>query len=169
MTVSVTYQAYIFLMSALCGGIIGIVFDIFRAARKIKKPSQLRVHIEDIAFWIIAFLIVAAFLFFYASGEVNFFEFFGILLGLTIYFLLFSKFVIKMMIFAYEFLKKMVVFVVKIALIPIALVYKVLKKPISCLSKKAAKAKSKGRAKFKNALGRVKTNFKNIKKRLKKL
>ena len=50
-----------FLKFVLIGGIIGIIFDFFRAYRKNKKVSTFVVTLQDIIYFLIIFIVVTKF------------------------------------------------------------------------------------------------------------
>ena len=91
----VTNQAYLFCIFIINGIIIGILFDFFRILRKTFKTSDLITYIEDSLFWILTGIIILYSIFVFNSGEIRFFIFFGIILGVFLYMLLFSSYIIK--------------------------------------------------------------------------
>ena len=88
-------EAVFFLLSVLEGMGLVFVYDIFRIVRRILKHGNIWIGIEDIFYWI--FCTIAVFLLLYQTndGMMRAFTFFGILLGMAIYYFLFSRFVIK--------------------------------------------------------------------------
>ena len=84
----VTNQAYLFCIFIINGIIIGILFDFFRILRKTFKTSDLITYIEDSLFWILTGIIILYSIFVFNNGEIRFFIFFGIILGVFLYMLL---------------------------------------------------------------------------------
>lgn len=111
-------QAYIFLIFILNGILIGIVFDIFRILRKSFKTSDVITYIEDVIFWVMTGLITLYFLFTFNNGEIRFYIFVGIILGIIIYMLSISKYFIKVNVTIITFLKNVIGKVVSILYIP---------------------------------------------------
>lgn len=88
-------QAYLFIVFSLTGVGLGILFDFFRATRKIFKTPDLVTYIEDILYWILAGIIVLYNIWFFNDGEIRNFMILGILMGAIIYTLALSQIVIK--------------------------------------------------------------------------
>lgn len=127
-------QASLFLVFVLNGIIIGLVFDIFRILRKSFKTSDIITTIEDILFWIITGIIILYSIFVFNNGEIRFFMFIGIFLGVMLYILLLSNYIIKVSVKIIFLAKKIVAFIFKIIIFPVRSTYKIikniLKKPI---------------------------------------
>lgn len=86
-------QLYNFFVFIILGLIISFIFDIFRILRKKFKTNNFITYIEDILFWLISgFLIITA-IFKFNDGELRAYLFIGILLGMVIYIMLFTKLV----------------------------------------------------------------------------
>ena len=84
-------QAYLFLVFSLTGVIIGILFDFFRILRRTIKTSNFITYIEDILFWILTGFLILYNIWYFNNGEIRIYMFLGIILGLTLYMLIFSK------------------------------------------------------------------------------
>ena len=130
----VTNQANLFLIFIINGLIIGLVFDVFRILRKSFKTSDIITVAEDILFWIITGVIVLYSIFVFNNGQIRFFMFIGIFLGVMLYMLILSKYIIKVSVTIITILKKIVLFIIKILIYPFKTIYKItkklLKKPI---------------------------------------
>ena len=100
-------QAYIFLIFTLDGFIIGLLFDIFRILRKSIKTPNFVTYIEDFIFWILTGLLVLYSMFITNNGEIRFFMFLGICIGIVLYILIISQKFIQINIFIINFLKKL--------------------------------------------------------------
>ena len=103
----VTNQAYLFCIFIINGIIIGILFDFFRILRKTFKTSDLITYIEDSMFWILTGIIILYSIFVFNNGEIRFFIFLGIILGVFLYMLLFSSYIIKINVKIINFIKKL--------------------------------------------------------------
>ena len=90
----VTNQAYIFLIFVLNGIIIGIVFDFFRILRISFKTKDFVTYIEDFVFWCITGMILLYSIFIFNNGEIRFFMFLGVIIGIMLYMLMVSKYII---------------------------------------------------------------------------
>ena len=103
---------------ALCGFLIGIFFDIFRILRKSFKTSNLITYIEDTIFGVITGLFLIFMLFDFNNGEIRLYIFVALSIGLILYFLLISKFFIKINVTIITFLKKVFITIAKIIFKP---------------------------------------------------
>lgn len=90
-------QVYVFLWSILTGGVLALIFDFFRAMRKCGKDNLLIVCLQDVLYLIIAAFIIIMSSFITNDGELRGYMFFGYLLGVIFYLLLFSRIVIKIL------------------------------------------------------------------------
>ena len=151
-------QAYLFLIFILNGIIIGLLFDIFRILRRSFKTPNFITYIEDIVFWVISTLIVVYSLFIFNNGEIRGYIFIGLVFGIAIYILFFSKLIMKVSVKFILFLKKVFRVVFKIIEYPV----KILAIPIKFLLKKLLslkidlknlKIKSKNSKKIQNKEG----------------
>lgn len=91
----ISNQAYLFLIFTLDGFIIGLVYDFFRILRKSFKTSNLVTYIEDIVFWILTGFLILYSIFTFNNGEIRFFMFLGITIGIVLYMLMLSNYLIK--------------------------------------------------------------------------
>lgn len=108
-----------FLYFILIGGIIGILFDIFRIFRKCFKTSDFITYVHDILFLLISAIILLISIFIINNGEIRAYMFFGIILGIIIYLFTLSKYFIL-------FSTKVILFLKKIIINPIINIFKVL-------------------------------------------
>lgn len=123
-------QAYIFIIFIINGIIIGFLFDCFRIIRKSFKTSDMITYIEDILFWIIAGITTLYFIFIYNNGEIRFYIFLGILIGILFYMLTISKFIIKISVSIISFLKDIVTKAVNILVYPIKILFRIFRKTL---------------------------------------
>ena len=120
-------QAYIFFIFILNGFLIGLLFDIFRILRKSFKTSDVVTAIQDILFWILTGSIILYSTFKFNNGELRGYIFIGILIGVIIYLLLFSKLFITVNILIINILKKIIYYIL---ILPIKTIIKFLRKII---------------------------------------
>ena len=124
----ITNQSYLFLIFTLDGFIIGILFDFFRILRKSFRTSNLVTYIEDILFWILTGILVLYSIFTFNNGEIRFFMFLGIIIGITMYMLLLSNYIVKINVYIIKVIKKIFSMIFSTILIPITAIMKVFKK-----------------------------------------
>ena len=128
-------QLYLFLIFAVDGIIIGFLFDFFRILRKAVKTPDVITYIEDILFWILTGLLILYSIFTYNNGEIRLFMFLAIVLGILLYVIILSKFVIKLNLIIIDFIKKIFSLIFKFIRILLDIFSQILKhilfKPIS--------------------------------------
>lgn len=124
----VTNQAYLFLIFIANGIAIGLLFDFFRIMRKSFKTSDLITYIEDILFWVLTGIIILYSIFVFNNGEIRLFMFLAVCIGVLIYMLLFSSYIIKINVIIINFLKKILLKVFKILSFPFKYIYQLAKK-----------------------------------------
>lgn len=105
----ISFVIYIFIGSAL-----GILFDFFRAIRKSIKHSNIATYIEDIIYVIISFFIVTFALQIISDGELRFYIFIGILIGIIICFLLLSKYLLGFETSILKVIKRILQFIISL-------------------------------------------------------
>lgn len=101
-------QAELFLVFIINGIIIGILFDFFRILRKSFKTSDFTTYIEDILFWILTGFSILFTLFKFNNGEIRLYMFFAIVIGVLLYMLIFSSYIIKINVSIIVFFKKII-------------------------------------------------------------
>ena len=125
-------QAYLFLLFSLNGVIIGLLYDLFRILRKTFKTVDFVTYIEDILFWILTGIIIIFFMYNFSDGSLRLFMVFGLIIGILIYMVTFSKIIIKFSMIVINVLKK----IICILLVPIKFFLKLLLKVINFLKLK---------------------------------
>lgn len=120
-------QAYLFLIFIINGILIGIIFDIFRILRRSFKTSNIMTSIEDVLFWMISALLIMYSIFKFNNGQFRLYIFIGIFLGIAIYMLFFSKYIIKISVKIIAIFKKILSFLFKIFYFPINKIFAVIK------------------------------------------
>ncbi|MBR0490550.1 MAG: spore cortex biosynthesis protein YabQ [Clostridia bacterium] len=124
----VTNQAYLFLIFIVNGLITGFLFDFFRILRKSFKTKDFVTYIEDIVFWILTGFIVLYSIFVFNNGEIRFFIFLGIALGVLLYMTIFSNSIIKVSVFVIQFIKNIIIKIIHIVSMPFSFIIKIIKK-----------------------------------------
>ncbi len=122
----ISREVYVFLAMIICGGALAVVFDMLRAMRMVLNPSAVIVSASDILFWIFAAFVISAAAWNFNSGIFRFYEPLGIILGAVFYFLLFSKWILKLFLFIFENILKFAKFIFKILLTPAHFLYKMI-------------------------------------------
>lgn len=121
-------QAYLFIIFIINGIFIGVLFDIFRILRKSFKTSDFITYIEDAMFWILSGILTLYFIFNYNSGEIRFYIFLGIMLGIIVYILTISKYIIKFSVYIITFIKNIIAKIINIIIYPFKFLLNIIKK-----------------------------------------
>lgn len=103
-------QGQVFIIFLIVGLIIGIIFDFFRAVRKVFKTSDFVTYIEDIIFMAIIGILIVNNLILVNNGEIRFFIILAILFGTTLYFMTISRICLKMFQILVSVIKKILFF-----------------------------------------------------------
>ena len=69
MDTAIVNQAYLFGIYAICGIVIGILFDLFRILRQSFKTPDIITYIEDIIFGILTGIFLIFMIFVFSNGE----------------------------------------------------------------------------------------------------
>ncbi len=110
------HEVYVFLSALGSGLAAGFIYDLFRLKRKVLKTKVFMLTLEDIAFWLITAVIIFLTAFISNEGEVRLFFLMAAAFGVTLYFLLLSRWVILI-----------ITFLVKIIIWPFVLLVKLFK------------------------------------------
>ena len=121
-------QAYLFGIFVINGIVIGLLFDFFRILRKSFKTNDFITYIEDILFWILAGIILLYPIFIFNDGEIRLFMFLAVLLGIIIYILSISSYIIKINVKIINCIKFIIIKIWNIISIPFTYIIKILRK-----------------------------------------
>ncbi len=119
MAISVKEQTLIFLISILVGVAGSIFFDMFRAFRRLVKARAVWVSIQDLLFWLITGFSVFLFLYRINFGEVRWYIFFGIGLGIFFYYLAFRNRIVMLLLFLARMLLSILRFCLRLLALPL--------------------------------------------------
>ena len=101
-------QLFCLLIFTITGIVIGILFDVFRILRKSFKTADIVTYLQDILFWLITGGIILFSIFQFNHGEIRSYVFIGIVLGVVLYMITISKFIIKSSVFIIKWIKKII-------------------------------------------------------------
>lgn len=153
----ITNQANLFLIFGINGIIIGLLFDFFRILRRSFKTKDFITYIQDVLFWILTGFILLYSIFTFNNGEIRLFMFLGVAIGIIIYMLFISSYIIKINVAIIQFIKNIIIKIFNIIIVPFKAIYNLVKKlffrPISFFIINIRKS-------FTNCF---KTNYKNLK------
>jgi spore cortex biosynthesis protein YabQ len=91
-------QVYGFAATIAAGLSLGLLFDLYRLWRRATRPRKAVTALSDILFWIVATPVTYIYLLMGTWGELRFYVLLGLLLGLFLYFTVFSVIVINFLI-----------------------------------------------------------------------
>lgn len=125
-------QSYLFLVFTLNGAIIGLLFDIFRILRKTFKTKNIVTYMEDILFWILAGISIIFFMYNFSNGNLRLFMVLGLMIGIVLYIITFSKIIINISLIIINILKQ----ILKFFILPIKKISNTIVKSVNHLSSK---------------------------------
>lgn len=103
-------QGQIFIVFLIIGLCVGVIFDIFRAIRKVFDTSDFATYIEDIIFIAIVGVLIVNNLILVNNGEIRFFIILAIIFGTIFYFFTISRICVKIFEIFLNFFKKILFF-----------------------------------------------------------
>ena len=121
MRMNMTQDALTFLLTAAAGIACGVLFDIFRVLGGFGTKKRL-IPILDLIFVLLSAFIITAAFYIYNSCRLRLYMFAGVLIGVVLYFLLFSGYIVKLLKKIFELFK----IIFKILLTPVHFLYKIL-------------------------------------------
>lgn len=148
---------------------MAFIYDVFRIKRKAIKTNNLVIYIEDFVYWVIAALIMFAVIYFSNEGEIRGYIFIGTLIGVVLYILVFSKFVMKSSMHVIRAVYKVLRVIRAILTYPFKVIFKILGIPAGVLARILAGSAKKMRRIGRNGLFRAaiwSRMLKNIRKKI---
>lgn len=137
MILSVSSQAYAFILSVAGGMVIALVYDAFRVFRKAVKTGRIVTNVQDLLYWLIVSVIMFLTLFFSNDGELRAYLFVGAFLGVVLYTLLFSKIVMGSSLFIIRIATTVVKAMVRFISIPVKCIIKYIMRMRENIKKKS--------------------------------
>jgi spore cortex biosynthesis protein YabQ len=95
--IPVNIQGNYFLITVVLGIVVGLLFDLNRTCRYFWRPRRHLAVFLDLLFCLVATVVVYAGLLLANWGEVRFYVFIGMVLGLALYYLTVSRFILLLM------------------------------------------------------------------------
>ncbi|WP_130808083.1 spore cortex biosynthesis protein YabQ [Senegalia massiliensis] len=130
-------EQFCILIKLIIGGIIlGFIYDLYRVFRYYLKPKRIATMIEDTIFFILISIIVLLLLFYTNSAELRWYVFLGFLVGSILYKIIFSKYIIKILIFIMNKIIKVFKTILGTVISPIKILINIIKKPLKKILKK---------------------------------
>jgi spore cortex biosynthesis protein YabQ len=144
MVITIQSQIYAFLVTVYGGFVLGFIYDIFKVTRRVFRLKKTFSNIADIIFWLFGTITMLYFMYISNYVEIRFYSFLGFAIGIILYYVLLSNFIIRALIgvceFAIKFLKKMaeiIIYpariVVNFIIVPYKFTKKILTLPVAFL------------------------------------
>lgn len=121
--ISIEQQFSVFLNFCLIGMIIGFVFELFRAFGKVFQFRRRAFFFVDLFLCLLATFYICFALFLWNYGEVRFYIFLALILGMILYYLIISRYIYKYLILTFKFVRSMQDFINEKRIICIRLCY----------------------------------------------
>ncbi len=130
MQISKLNELYVVLGCTLCGALLGFIFDIFRSVRKSFSFSDKAVAVQDLTYWIIAFLVIYSAMYYLNFAQLRLYQFLFMLSGVYIYAKTVSRYLTAFMCISIPALAKIFIFLCTAISSPFKLCHKALKKAV---------------------------------------
>lgn len=124
-------QLISFIYFIIVGIVLSVIFDIFRILRRTIKTSDIVTNIQDILFCIITGIVILFSIFYINKGQLRFYIFVGIILGISLYMMFISKYFIKINVAIINFIKKVIYLLFKPIIFLLKFTKNLFFKPIS--------------------------------------
>lgn len=132
MSTTISGEFDFFLYAAITGVILSAIYDIFRIIRRIHPHGTILVALEDIVYWIGSALCISYILLLENDGIIRWFFILGLLLGMLLYNLTISRYLVCFFSRTIRYILDIVHKVLKIVFHPLIFLYnknkKILKK-----------------------------------------
>lgn len=121
-----TEQALHLLMITALGASCACLYDLFRAAHRLMKRHTAAVNVSDVLYWLIVTVGVIYALWLINDIEVLLYQIAGLIIGVILYFLLFSAYIYRFFSVITEKTAKIMLYILKILLTPVRFLYKII-------------------------------------------
>ena len=139
MILSVSAQAAVFLWLVAAGAAAGLLFDGFRAVRRVWPHANALTQLEDVLYWLIVFLLVMHVLFTRNGGEMRGYVLLGFALGMLLYFNACSRFALQLLIRLMAAVKRVLCTFLMLVTWPVRMLRRIFRVPASKCRKFAKK------------------------------
>lgn len=154
---SLSEETTIFLIFVVMGMVFSIIFDVFRAIRKIKKTNTKIIYFQDIIYFCIVGIILLFMVINYMDTELRIYLIFAILLGIVIYISTIGNLFVNILVEIIKISGKIIEFI----FLPILIYMTIFDKQIVILKKYVIKCCKK--IKYMINLNHIKKNFNFLK------
>ncbi|NLM24886.1 MAG: spore cortex biosynthesis protein YabQ [Firmicutes bacterium] len=114
---SLSVQLYAFAITIIAGATTGLLFDLYRLSRGYLRPGLVATAVMDLFFWLVVAPVLTVYLLLANWGQLRFYVLVGILLGLALYYLVFSRLVIHFCLCFFDIIGKVLSLVYQIVFV----------------------------------------------------
>jgi spore cortex biosynthesis protein YabQ len=126
-------QVALFIYTVAIGALTGVLYDVIRLFRRLIRHSHIISNIEDGLYWAMVSIIMFYFMLNQNYGEVRLFSIIGFFMGMGLYFLTISGFVLLILTKVAKFIKNVLTAAFKILIFPIKILVNIMKTPLNFL------------------------------------
>lgn len=130
MILSMSEQAALFFSTVLVGAAVGLFYDLFRVMRRTVPHGRVTVQLQDAFFWVAATVLVFYFMLQRNQGDVRWFLLLGTAIGMVLYFVGVSRWVVRGLVAVVEFVKRVLAAALGLLLFPLRLLTAWLSPPV---------------------------------------
>ena len=155
MPADVSAQLIQFCACILSGAAIGVLYNLFAAIRRGFLFGRIATFFVDFIFWIAGVLVFFCILNISCSGEITWYGFAGVFLGLILYLVSISKTVYPLLLYIAKIFKRLLRFCLRILLTPIGKMVKVIRRLFNPVKKLAQNTRKKATNFVKNNVEKI--------------
>ncbi|MGI6588145.1 MAG: spore cortex biosynthesis protein YabQ [Peptococcia bacterium] len=134
-------QVIVFSLVTVWGSFVGIIFDCFRTLRRVWRAGHWGTSLGDIVFWLLVTVFTYLLLMLLTWGEVRFYIFLGMGLGLCLYLKFFSKIIRKYLLKVFFYGKDVFLYLNRLFSKPLKFLRKVFSLPVRVFKKRRRSSK----------------------------
>lgn len=136
----IRWEAAIFFLSAVHGMLLCVVYDLFRALRRVIPHAAGMVSLEDFLYWIMACLLTFGFAFVRTDGVIRGYVIVGMLLGAVLYYAVFGSRVVGILAWMFGLVKRLIAAIWYVLSKPVKKLWQIWQKMIEFTHKKGYNA-----------------------------
>jgi spore cortex biosynthesis protein YabQ len=140
MILPVEVQLYYFLSTLIAGLGVGVMYDIYRIIRGFNSPKKFMTAISDMLFWVLVAIITFIFFLQTNKGDLGYYTFIGLSIGVLIYF----KYISKALLNALRWILYYIIKIFRLILIMLIYPFRLLRYGINLLFFKTSELVVKG-------------------------
>ena len=155
MPVDVRTQTITFFSCIAFGMAMGIIYTLFAAIRRVFTLKKTATFVIDQCFWIIGIVMFFCMLHITCGGEIKWYEFAGMFLGLILYLAGMSRFFYPVMFYIVKTVKKIIMLILKVILTPFFKIFKIFSPVFKNIKRLAQNTRKKAKNFGKNNVEKI--------------